>query len=126
MMSERKIAIDQSSASIGVGFAETVRAEQLGGTINNVPPEQRQNLAEAAAEIQTLLQQLEQSYPTRTSSEKQVVVTEALKQIESRSTLKKRLISAVRSGSIEVLKTLVQHPLVNILVAALEGWQDTE
>ncbi|WP_157162751.1 hypothetical protein [Cylindrospermum stagnale] len=38
-MSERKININQSGASIGVGYSENVEANQLGGTINNYPSE---------------------------------------------------------------------------------------
>jgi hypothetical protein len=125
-MSERKIYIDQSNASIGVGYSEEVKAKQLAGIINKYPPEQRKTLAEAAAEIQQLLQQLEQSYPTNTPLEKQVVVTEALKQIESNPPLKARVIAALKAGGVEALKELVDNPLINILVAVLEGWQEAE
>jgi pantoate kinase len=73
-----------------------------------------------------LLQQLEQTYPTNTPLEKQLVVTEALKQIESNPTLKARVIGALKASGIEALKELVDNPLINILVAALEGWQEAE
>ncbi len=44
---------DFRGASFAGGFvdAETVHAQQVGGTINNYSSEQRQNLADAAAEI---------------------------------------------------------------------------
>lgn len=108
----------------GLVDAETVHSQQIGGNINNYTPEQRQNLVEAAKEIQELLQQLEQSYPTNTPLEKQMVVTEALKEIESNETLKARVIGALKAGGTEALKELVDHPLINILLAALEGWQE--
>ncbi|MEG4858417.1 hypothetical protein QUB75_12660 [Microcoleus sp. K1-B6] len=75
-MSEPKI--DQSQASIGVGFSTNVNAQQIGGTIHNNSPEQRQNLAEAAAEIKKLLEQLAQDYPTETLTQKAAVAEEAL------------------------------------------------
>jgi hypothetical protein len=53
-------------------------------------------------------------------------VTEALKQIDNNPTLKTRVIGAFKSGGTEALKELVDHPLVNILLATLEGWQDAE
>jgi translation initiation factor IF-2 len=124
-MSERRISIDQSHASIGIGYAETVNAEQVAGVLNNYPLEQRQNLVEAAAEIQQLLRQLEQSYPTQTPEDRKVFVAEAIKQIESNAPLKKHLISALRAGSLEALKKLVQHPAIDILVATFEGWKNT-
>ncbi|OKH13396.1 hypothetical protein FACHB389_36170 [Nostoc calcicola FACHB-389] len=110
----------------GLIDAETVTANQIGGNITNYNPEQRQNLAEAAAEIQQLLNQLGQTYPTNTPLEKQIVVTEALKQIERNPTLKARVIGALKVGGTEALKELLDHPAVNVLLAALEGWQDAE
>ncbi|MEG4850929.1 pentapeptide repeat-containing protein [Microcoleus sp. B5-D4] len=86
----------------------------------------KQNLAEAAEDIKKLLQQLEQTYPTNTPSEKMVVVTEAIKQIEDDQTLKQRVLGALKSGGVEAIKELVDHPLINILLAALEGWQTGE
>ncbi|MBC1295145.1 pentapeptide repeat-containing protein [Nostoc sp. UCD122] len=110
----------------GLVNADTVTAQQIGGNITNYNPEQKQNLAQAAADIQQLLNQLGQTYPTNTPLEKQMAVTEALKQIDSNSTLKARVIGALKSGGTEALKELVDHPLVNILLATLEGWQDAE
>lgn len=108
----------------GIVDAETVHAQHLGGNINNYAPEQRQNLVEAAVEIQQLLQQLEQTYPTNTQQEKQTVVREALKQIDSNPSLKARVVGTLKAGSIEAFKELINHPLVNILIASLEGWKE--
>lgn len=108
----------------GLVDAETVHAHQIGGNITNYTPEQ--NLAEAAAEIQQLLQQLEQNYPMTTPPEREAVVKEALKQIESNPTFKARVIGVLKAGGTEALKELVDHPLINIFIAGLEGWQDAE
>lgn len=116
------------NAQFGGGLvdAETVTANQIGGSITNYTPEQKQNLANAAADIQQLLNQLGQTYSTNTPLEKQIVVTEALKQIESNPNLKARVIGALKSGGTEALKELLDHPVVNVLLAALEGWQEAE
>ncbi|NEP05270.1 MAG: pentapeptide repeat-containing protein, partial [Okeania sp. SIO4D6] len=53
------ISIDKSQ---GNRVGGSIYANHVGGIINNYPPEQKQNLADAAAEIQQLLQQLEQNY----------------------------------------------------------------
>lgn len=126
--SKKQSNFDLKGAQFGGGLvnADTVNAQQIGGNITNYTPEQRQNLAEAAVEIQQLLNQLGQSYPTNTPLEKQIAVTEALKQIDSNPTLKARVIGALKAGGTEALKELVDHPLVNILLATLEGWQDAE
>ncbi|NEO66813.1 MAG: hypothetical protein F6J98_43175 [Moorea sp. SIO4G2] len=120
---------DLSQAQFAGGFidADKVDAHRIGGDIyNNYAPEQKQNLADAAAEIQELLQQLEQSYPTSTPLDKQVVVTEALKRIESNPSLKARVIGALKVGGTEAIKELVDNPLINILLAAVDGWQEAE
>jgi uncharacterized protein YjbI with pentapeptide repeats len=126
--SKKQSNFDLKGAQFGGGLvnADTVNAQQIGGNIANYTPQQRQNLAEAATEIQQLLNQLGQSYPTNTPLEKQIAVTEALKQIDNNPTLKARVIGALKSGGTEALKELVDHPLVNILLATLEGWQDAE
>ncbi|MHC5719037.1 MAG: pentapeptide repeat-containing protein, partial [Nostoc sp.] len=118
--------INNSQFAGGLVNADTVNAHQIGGNITNYNSEQRQNLAEAAAEIQQLLNQLGQTYPTNTPLEKQIAVTEALKQIDSNPTLKARVIGALKAGETEAFKELVDNPLINILVATLEGWQDVE
>ncbi len=110
----------------GLVDAETVHAQQIGGNITNYTPEQRQNLVDAAKEIQQLLQQLEQSYPTTTNAEKMVVVTKAVEEIENNPTLKKRVIGALKAGGTEVIKELVDHPLINVFLAAVEGWQEAQ
>lgn len=126
--SKKQSNFDLKNAQFAGGLvnADTVNAGQIGGNMTNYSPEQRQNLAEAAAEIQQLLNQLGQTYPTNTPLEKQIAVTEALRQIDSNPTLKARVIGALKSGGTEALKELVDHPLVNILLATLEGWQDAE
>jgi hypothetical protein len=125
-MSERKININQSGASIGVGYSENVEANQLGGTINNYPSEQKQTLAEAAAEIQQLLQQLEQTYPTNTTTEQMVVATKAIERIESDSTWKQRVVNAVKEGGLQAFEKAIDNPVGAFIVGAIKGWQEAE
>ena len=94
---------------------------KIAGVINEA---EQQNLAETAAEIQALLEQLSETYPTTTSGEKIIVVGEAVDQIESNPTLKTKVINALKSGGTEAFKEFIDHPLVNILMATIEGWQE--
>jgi uncharacterized protein YjbI with pentapeptide repeats len=93
---------------------------------HNYTTEQKQSLTETATKIQKLLQQLEQMYPTNTPLEKQIVVTEVIKRIESNPTLKAWVVGALKGVNIEALKQLIDHPLVNLLLAALEDYQEVE
>jgi uncharacterized protein YjbI with pentapeptide repeats len=108
----------------GLVNADKVKAGQIGGDINNYTPQQRQNLAEAAAEIQQLLKQLEETNPTSTETERIIVAAKAADEIRNNSTLKARVIGALKSGSKEAFKEAVDNPLVNILIAIIEGWQE--
>jgi uncharacterized protein YjbI with pentapeptide repeats len=80
-----------------------------------------QNLAEAAAEIQKLLKQLEESNPTATVEQQQAFVDVAVS-----PTLKAKFVSALQAGWKEAIKELLDNPYVNVGVAILEGWQEAE
>ncbi|NEO74169.1 pentapeptide repeat-containing protein [Moorena sp. SIO3H5] len=91
---------------------------------NNLTSEPTQNLAEAAEEIQQLLNQLSQSNPTTTNKEKMIVVGEVIDQIDNNPTLKNKVINALKVGGVEAFKEAIDHPLVNILMATVEGWTE--
>ena len=110
---------DFSGATVGGGVAGN---DYTGDITHNYAAQQ--NLAEAAAEIQQLLKQLEQSYPTTTLVEKATVAEKAIKQIESDLTWKARVLGALKSAGKEAFKEAVDHPLVNVLMAGIEGWQE--
>ncbi|MBD2504863.1 pentapeptide repeat-containing protein [Anabaena azotica] len=118
--------LQQAQIAGGLVNADTVNANQIGGNITNYNPEQKQNLAQAAAEIQQLLNQLSQTYPTTTTSQKMTVVAKAVDEIERNPTLKARVIGALKAGGTEALKELIDNPLINILLASIDGWQDAE
>lgn len=88
--------------------------------------EEKQNLAEAAADIQKLFKQLEATNPTTSETEKLAVVAKAAEEIKNNPTLKARIINALKAGGTEAFKEAVDHPLVNILLATIEGWQEVE
>ena len=81
-------------------------------------------LAEAAAEIQALLKQLEERHPTSTEAEQKIVADKAVKKIENNPALKRRVISAVKKGSLAALEKAVDHPAGAFVVGAVEGWQE--
>ena len=115
---------DQRGANIGSNVDTARDNARVQSILHNYAPEQRQSLVEAAADIQALLRQLEQSYPTNTPLEKQAVVTEAIRRIESNPTLKARVIGSLKKAGTEGIKELVDNPLINIFLAAVEGWQE--
>lgn len=125
--------INFGGASIGgVNIDSTVHGNQIGTQHNYVP---EQNLVEAAAEIQQLLDQLEQTNPTIT--EAQLIVDRAIERqpmlkdpqvieqaIESNPTLKQRLRSAGKAAYLETVKTLL--PPASVVIETIKAWNNPE
>jgi hypothetical protein len=100
-------------------YNERIEGSYIQG--NYYAAEQKQTLAEAAAEIQRLLKQLEETNPTATIEQQQAFVDVAVS-----PTLKARFVSALQAGWKEAVKEFLDNPYVNVGVAILEGWQEAE
>lgn len=92
-------------------------------TVSNYTSHQKQNLVEAAAEIQKLLEQLSEYHSTETTKEKMTIAAEVVEEIENSPTLKQRIISAIKIGGMAALESMLTHPAASITLAALAGWQ---
>jgi hypothetical protein len=114
-MSERKI--DQSHSSFGIGISHAVNTQQIASTIHNNSPKQEQNLAEAAAEIQQLLKQLEVTNPTATEAEKITHVND-----ETTPSFKRRAVAALQAGGEAAIEEFLDNPYVNVGKAIVKGW----
>jgi uncharacterized protein YjbI with pentapeptide repeats len=88
--------------------------------------EQQGNLAEAAAEIQQLLEQLSKTYPTKTTAEQMVVAAEAIKRIESDPTWKQRVINAAKEGGLAALEKALDNPVGALITGAIKGWLEAK
>ncbi len=82
---------------------------------------ENKTLAEAAAEIQDLLQQLEKSNPTASEAEKVAYVNE-----EIEPDLKSRLVKAVKIGGEAAIESSLDSPYIDIIKAAIRGWSSLE
>jgi uncharacterized protein YjbI with pentapeptide repeats len=93
------------------------------GTVsgNIYQSEQRQTLAEVAAEIQQLLKQLEQTNPTATEVEQKAFLTAVIP-----ATKRQKFVNALQEGGKELFKELMDNIYVNVAIAAIEGWQSVE
>jgi len=91
--------------------------EQGDGIIHNYATPQ--NLAEAAQEIQQLISQLTQTYPTNTEIEKQTFVAQVDAEIKKNSRLRNILIT----GGIELIKILC--PPLGIPIVMGKKWLET-
>ena len=84
------------------------------------------NVTDEAAKVNQLIEQLSKYYPTETISQKAVVVEEAIKQIENNPVWKRKIINAVKSGSLAAFEKTIDNPFGAFFVEALKGWQEIE
>ena len=123
---------DQRGAKINIGsYVDTAQpgSRQEGhANQHNYAPEQKQSLAEAAEEIQKLLEQLEKekSYPTETLSQQAIVAEETIRQIEANKDWKQKVINAVKAMGIEAFMEMIDNPVANVLRAGIEGWMEED
>lgn len=82
-----------------------------------IQSEQKQTLAEAAAEIQQLLKQLEKTNPTATEFEKITYVND-----ETTPSFKRRVVGALQAGSEAALEEFLDNPYINVGKATVKGW----
>ncbi len=83
------------------------------------------SLAEAAQEIQALLDQLSQTYPSETMLQKAQFADAAATQAKANPTLRQRLLSAVDAGTIGAIEELLSHPVATFFIAAVKDWEET-
>ena len=105
-------------------YNERIEGDYIQG--NYYAAGEKQNLAEAAAEIQALLEQLSKTYPADTTTGKMRIATEVIDRIESNPTLMERILSALKAGSISALEQALNHPAASFVIGALEDWQQTK
>jgi hypothetical protein len=82
----------------------------------------RQNLAEAAAEIRQLLEQLSTDYPNNTPTEKMHLSVQVLKEIEKKPELSSMVIQMLKSVGSEALAEAIDHPSAKVAIAALKAF----
>jgi hypothetical protein len=114
------------SGNFGIGNMSdgTIQSgAKIAGVINEA---QQRNLAETVAEVQQLIEQLEKSYPTNTTTGKMKVATEVISQIDSNPTLTTRILSALEVGTISAFEQFLNHPAASFVINALDDWQKTK
>ena len=84
------------------------------------------NLAEAAAEIQELLKQLEETYPTDSTANQMMVAAKAVEKIEGNPTLKQKAISAVTEGGLAAFEKAIDNPAGAFITGAVKGWKEAK
>jgi len=113
-----------SKIKIGGGIVGNVAGEVKDDKIiHKYFQAEQQSLAEAAAKIKELLQELEKDYSTETPPQRSLLAAEAIGQMEQNQTLKQQILEVLNVASFQTLIEKIDHPLANILRAGMEEWQ---
>jgi hypothetical protein len=114
---------DLQGANIG-NFANEVKdnARQQANQHNH--PATQQNLAEIATELSALFAQLDQTYDRNQPTGQTMITAKAVEAIESKPTLKRRLIAALKEGGAATLEVAVDHPATKPVLAAVKGFME--
>jgi uncharacterized protein YjbI with pentapeptide repeats len=91
----------------------------------NYDSRSQQNLADAAKEIQALLDQISKTSSGSTTSDKLAVANQALQCIQGDFSMSQRVMSAISAGSISALEQLLNHPAASFFISMLEDWKKT-
>ncbi|MEM8717894.1 MAG: HEAT repeat domain-containing protein [Cyanobacteria bacterium P01_G01_bin.39] len=120
---------NSSSSKYNFPQAQTVQIIESadGDVVAHKYAAQKQNLAEAAQEIQQLLEQLAQTNPTIVESQQEEKILKNIeREIKSNPTIKSRLLSALKAGGTEALtqalEAVFKNPLVSIPVETVKGF----
>ncbi len=107
----------------GMQASQGSNNQQTMTNAQNINTSEQQQIVETANEIKILLQQLERDNPNQTNSQKMMIVTKAVEGIENNPRFKERVVNALKADGVEAFKELINHPLVNIFMAAIDGWE---
>ncbi len=94
---EKKASMSGDRRTINMGsgnYNERIQGNYVQG--NYYAGGEKQSLVDAAAEIQKLLEQLDKSYPSNTTTGKMAIATEAIEYIDSNHILAQRVLSALK------------------------------
>ena len=118
-MSNQPDGIYQSvSSSSGVSMQAAKGNYNTQTTNQNVHlSEEKKDLAEAAAEIQRLLKQLEISNPNATEVQKVAYVND-----ETTPSLKRRAVAALKSGTETAIEEFLDNSYFNVGKAVIKSW----
>ncbi|MEM1168565.1 MAG: hypothetical protein AAGJ08_05655 [Cyanobacteria bacterium P01_H01_bin.35] len=114
---------DQKSL-VGIGHQRIGTVKDSAKVAGVIYEAEEQNLPEAVIQVQQILQQLYQTYPTNTTTEQMIVATETIEKIESNSNLKQKLISATTSDTLAAIEKALDNPVGAFVVEAIKGWKE--
>ncbi|NEQ53355.1 MAG: hypothetical protein F6K11_25015 [Leptolyngbya sp. SIO3F4] len=98
-------------------IGDKVQGDKIGTQINN-----NQDLAQAAQDIKTLLDQLSIDYDSASPVGQAMINAKAIEAVSKDTNLKKRVVKALKSAGEEALEQAIQHPVAKVFVEGAKGF----
>jgi hypothetical protein len=118
---------NMTPTEISISFApQKSNAEELIGSLASSQNISARETFEVAKEIRQIVGELLQVRQPKTETEHWEVMNEAAMHIKNKSSLRTRILSMCKAGGIEAVKEFFDHPAVNILLAMINDWKETE
>jgi len=109
----------------GVGIGVGINKGEIKSfkSAHTIYESQEQDLRKAAKDIQEILEQLNETYPSDTTTGRMKIAAEVITQIENNPTKAKRIFNAIKAGGVAAVEQLLNHPASSFVIGALEDWQ---
>ena len=105
-------------------FANEVKDNARQQANQHIHPAAQQDLAAAARDIKTLLDELSEEYNPNSSKGQTKIKEGALTSIRQNPQLKQRTLKALKSAGEEALEQAIQHPVAKVVVEGVKGFID--
>ena len=119
----------------GANFQNDISGANIGNFVNQMSAKASQSynsvvsgvtIPEGTQEIQILLDELSQSYPSETILQKAQFADVAAAQAKADPTLKQRILSAIGAGTLAAIEETLTHPASAFFLEAVKDWQETQ
>jgi len=97
--------------------------EKIDGGYHEYNYPERLDIVEISGEVQNFIDQLVRTYPDNSEA---IVIDAIQTEIKRNPSLKNRLINALKTGGIESLKAIFNHPFVSIPIETIKGFLEAE
>lgn len=104
------------------GQGDNIAGDKVMGDKIDTQINHSQDLAQAARDIQTLLDQLSQDYDSTTPAGQAQIGAKVVEAMEKDPTLKARIVNALKEGGTALIVETVDHPAVKPVVAMVKGF----
>ena len=119
MTQNRSINISGSGKLEGIASA--------GDNAKNVYTKEVDKSEDYLDDLQGIIEELVQDFPTANDTQKQIVLQMKLQQkMQTDPTFRDRFVNAVKAGGTELIKVLTNNPFVSVPLETIKGWLEAE